>query len=266
VCLAVPLRPLGLGPIGKGSVICVSERCSSEPAIGCSLQRTEFAVRPPLPGVATQVSLLLLGLALGMRHALEPDHVAAVAALATRSHTVQHTVWQGVIWGIGHTVTLLFFGGVVLALHATVPQKLAAALEFLVGMMLIVLAFDVLRGAVHVHAHSHACDSTAHVLQCWGAFPLRALCVGMMHGMAGTAALIVMVVGGAPSLTFGLAQIIAFGLGSIVGMAGLSLAIAVPMRWSTGTLAPFHRVLRYAVAVATLALGSTMLYEVASRQ
>ena len=231
-------------------------------------------------------SLLLLGLVLGMKHALEADHIAAVAALATRSRTVRHTVWQGIVWGTGHTLTLLFFGGVVLALHEIVPQRLAGVLELLVGVMLVVLGVDVLRrlatnrvhfhvhqhadGVVHVHAHSHAHDPaphdpTRHRHVHPEGFPLRALLVGMMHGMAGTAALILVMAGSAGSLALGLAQIALFGVGSIVGMAALSVAIAIPLRLSARTFERAQRVLHAAVGVATLALGGNIIWQAAAQ-
>lgn len=226
-------------------------------------------------------SILLLGVVLGMKHALEADHVAAVAALATRSRSFGHTVWQGVVWGLGHTLTLLIFGGIVLATRSTVPERLAVALELAVGVMLIVLGIDVLArlrksrvhfhvhghegGVVHVHAHAHAHERIAHdpahhVHAHRRAFPLRALFVGMMHGMAGTATLILVMVGGAKSPALGLAQIAAFGAGSIAGMAALSIVIAIPLRRSARLRDRTHRILQSAVGLATLALGTTVTY------
>ena len=159
------------------------------------------------------LTLLLVGLLLGMKHALDADHVAAVAALATRSTSFKDTVRQGVVWGAGHTLTLLAFAGVVLATDANIPKGTADALEFAVGVMLVLLGLDVLRrayrqkthfhvhrhagGVVHFHAHSHADDPTPHGTGHHHhphakAFPLRALAVGMMHGMAGSAALLLL--------------------------------------------------------------------------
>jgi ABC-type nickel/cobalt efflux system permease component RcnA len=224
--------------------------------------------------------LLALGAVLGMKHALEPDHVAAVAALATRSRSVRHTVWQGIAWGTGHTLTLFIFGGIVLAMRRKVPDQLALGLECAVAVMLIVLGIDVLRrlrrdrvhfhvhrhddGVIHVHAHSHAHDTAPHDAAHHhhghaAGLPLRALFVGMMHGMAGTAALIVLMVGTAKSILSGLAQIAAFGVGSIAGMAALSLVIALPLRATAHFFDRANRALQALTGCATLALGAFML-------
>jgi sulfite exporter TauE/SafE len=229
-------------------------------------------------------SVLIFGGLLGMKHALEADHVAAVAALATRSRTVRDTVRQGVLWGTGHMLTLLVFGAVVLTMHAAVPERLAVLLELAVGVMLIVLGIDVLMrlrrekihfhahrhadGVLHVHAHSHAHDSAPHdPAHHVHAHPqpasLRALFVGMMHGMSGTAALILVSAGGTGSVAIGLAEIAVFGAGAIVGMAALSVIIALPLRFTGGVLARTHNALQSAVGVATLAFGCVIAYRAA---
>ena len=113
----------------------------------------------------TLASILALGFVLGMRHATDADHLAAVATLATRSRSVGHTVAQGIAWGTGHTLTLMLFGGAVLVLGAVVPARAAQALELAVGVMLVLLGADALyrlrRKRVHFHAHRHA-DGVAH--------------------------------------------------------------------------------------------------------
>src|SRR5262245_31763771 len=119
-------------------------------------------------------SLLIASLLLGMRHALEADHLAAVASLATRSRSLRSTVAQGVAWGLGHTATLLAVGALCLALRSAIPPRLGEALEAVVGVMLLGLGADVLwrlrvrrvhvhvhrhtDGVVHLHAHSHSPD------------------------------------------------------------------------------------------------------------
>src|SRR5258708_3441443 len=147
--------------------------------------------------VAAVISLLLLGLLLGMRHALEADHLAAVASLATRSKGMRGTILQGAVWGLGHTLTLLVAGGACLLLRAAISARLAAALEGVVGVMLLLLGADVLLrmrrrrvhvhvhrhddGTVHLHAHRHgpaeAHDPTHHQHPHAEGFPLRALLV-----------------------------------------------------------------------------------------
>ena len=107
-------------------------------------------------------AILFLGLLLGLQHALEADHLAAVASLSTRTDGVRGAVRQGAAWGMGHTLTLFVFGGIMLLVDQALPPWAAHALEFAVGLMLVLLGADVLRRAwrqrVHFHAHSHQGD------------------------------------------------------------------------------------------------------------
>lgn len=231
------------------------------------------------------VSLLLLGLLIGMRHAVETDHLAAVATLASRSRSLTEAVRQGAAWGIGHTLTLFLFGSVVLLLDTIMPVALAHVLELLVGIMLVGLGADVLfrvarqkvhfhihrhpDGAVHFHAHSHAGetghDPQHHSHEHPAGFPLRALLVGLMHGMAGSAALIVLTLQTVRSPWLGLAYIALFGLGSMIGMALLSVAISIPLRASARGMTWLHNGLQVAVGLATVTIGAALILET-SRQ
>lgn len=229
------------------------------------------------------LTLLSLGFLIGMRHALDTDHLAAVASLATRDQTMGDTIRQGAIWGIGHTLTLFLFGSLVLLLDAVIPQTLAAALEFMVGLMLLALGIDVLRrllrerihfhrhshadGTLHFHAHSHSGECGhppvhVHEHRSPQAFPLRALLVGMMHGMAGSAALILLTLQAVQTPLTGVAYIALFGIGSIAGMALLSVIIAVPLRYSATSMTWMHNGLQAAIGVITVAIGSVIVYDI----
>lgn len=225
------------------------------------------------------LTILFLGFLIGMQHAMEADHVAAVASLATSSRSLAHTARQGAAWGLGHSLTLLFFGGLVLLLDAVVPDRVAQALELAVALMLILLGADVLRrllrarvhfhrhchgDSVHMHAHSHA-PSTDHAIdphshQHVRGLPLRALLVGMMHGMAGSAALIVLALKTVATPLQGFLYILLFGTGSILGMAALAVAISLPLRYSARSLTWAHNGLQLLVGIFTLGLGSLMAY------
>jgi len=228
-------------------------------------------------------SLLSLGFLLGMRHAMETDHLAAVASLATRSHSVGETIRQGAVWGMGHTLTLFVFGSLVLLLDSIMPETLAQALEFAVGLMLVGLGADVLRrllrerihfhvhrhanGTLHLHAHSHAGESGHPALHQHRhvhnkGFPLRALLVGVMHGMAGSAALTLLTLQTVQSPLTGMVYIALFGIGSIAGMAALSAIIAVPLRYSATGLTWLHNGLRAVIGVITLVVGGVMVYDI----
>jgi hypothetical protein len=211
---------------------------------------------------------LLLGLLLGLRHALEADHVAAVTALATRSASVSRTALLAAAWGTGHAVALAAAGSLLLALDVPMPAALAGALEGAVGVMLIVLGGDLLRrlrsGRVHVHVHAHGdapphvhphvhgADRTSH-LHTHAPPPLsRALAVGGLHGLGGSAALVLLLLGAEPSTLGALLAIVSFGLGSIGGMVAFSLVLAWPLRLSVRR---FERVVAGVVGSTTVALG-----------
>lgn len=231
----------------------------------------------------TLASFLMLGFLLGMRHAMDADHVAAVATLATRSRSIGQTVLQGVAWGTGHAFTLMLFGGAVLVAGLVVPAQAAQALELAVGVMLVGLGADALyrlwRQRIHLHVHRHAGDHAAHfrarpqrgesaaheAAPHDHAYPRRlagrALVVGMMHGMAGSAALILLSLEAVRSPAGEMAYVAVFGLGSILGMATLSLAIAVPLRLTSRRLAGAHTGLSAGVGLTTVMLGCYIVYE-----
>ena len=205
----------------------------------------------------TVFSILLVGLLLGMKHATEADHVAAVATLATRQASLVQTLQQGVAWGVGHTLSLMLFGGVVFVLGHAISPRLEQALETAVGIMLVILGADVLRRLIvkRVASHVHGDD----LVRRW---PLRAIAVGMMHGLAGSAALVMLSLKSLPSWSIGLGYIVVFGLGSIVGMALLSAAMALPLRLSAPYLIGLHRSMTALIGLFSCALGSYMVVEI----
>jgi ABC-type nickel/cobalt efflux system permease component RcnA len=219
-------------------------------------------------------SLLVVGFLLGVRHALDPDHLASVATITSSSRTLMDGLKQGAAWGMGHTLTLLFFGGAALVLGLAVPEDLALVLEFAVGMMLILLGADVLRrirqerihvhqhdhhdGASHLHVHSHA-QLDRHEHSHSPLIPLRALFVGLMHGLAGSAALVLLTVAAAPSISTGITYILVFGFGSILGMALLSVLIALPLRLSSNRFERAQRNFRFGIGIVTIVLGLSIV-------
>ncbi len=237
--------------------------------------------------------VFVFGLLFGLRHALDADHIAAVASLATRSRTVSETVRIGLAWGAGHALTLLTVSIFVLLSGAGISESITQVVELLVGVMLFGLGADVLRRArkqrLHVHLHCHDDDSrhlhvhshgpdedhdpAAH-RHAHGPVPnsadapklapnlkLRAGMVGLMHGLAGSAALVLLAVGSADNLLTGLFYVGMFGIGSMLGMAALSFAIAVPFRRRRGgdTLS-FGRFGVF-VGLASMALGGLIIFE-----
>ncbi|MDR4494833.1 MAG: urease accessory protein [Nitrospirales bacterium] len=228
------------------------------------------------------LTLLGLGFALGIRHALEADHMAAVASLALRSRSVSHTIRQGLAWGVGHTMTLLIFSSVVLILGTVIPEQFAEGLECAVGVMLIGLGFDVLRRMwkqrihfhihqhpdepPHFHAHAHHTKDNhatpmAHAHTHPRGFPYRALLVGLMHGMAGSAALIVLTLQTAISPSEAIIYILLFGLGSTLGMGLFSLVMAIPLWYSPRSLTWLHQGIQMSVGIFTTLLGLFVIYQ-----
>lgn len=234
------------------------------------------------------LTILTLGFLIGIRHAFEPDHVAAVASLATRTTSLKQAAHHGAVWGLGHTITLFVVCTIVMALDTAISERVAGYLEAAVGVMLVLLGLDVLRRLarerVHFHAHSHA-DGVRHfhahshkgeAAQAHDArrhehgheheqapvrrFPFRALAVGLMHGMAGSAALIVLAAQTVQSVWLGLAYVALFGVGSVVGMAVFSAVICVPMK-NARTLTWAHNGLQLAVGVGTALLGASTVYQ-----
>lgn len=228
------------------------------------------------------LSLLFLGFLLGMRHATEADHLAAMATIASRGNTLRQTALQGAAWGIGHTITLFIFGGVALLLGGMIPDNYASLLELLVGLMLIGLGLDMLNqlrkrhihfhahshddGVRHFHAHAHARGSRheddPHQHEHPKKLPQRALLVGLMHGMAGSAALIVLTAQSTENLSSGLLYILLFGLGSVMGMAVLSVVIMLPMRHlQSKGLGSFYRTTQLSIGILTAGLGGLVVFD-----
>ncbi len=225
------------------------------------------------------LSLLFLGFIIGMRHALEADHFAALASLTSKGLSTRQALRQGVAWGLGHTITLFLFGAAVLLIDQVIPAQLAHTLELIVGAMLMLLGIDVLWRAYknrihyhlhkhdnespHFHAHSHTGEgdhvSSEHKHQHASDFPVRALFVGLIHGMAGSAALILLTLDSMPTIGLGLTYIALFGIGSIVGMGLLSITISIPIRASSKRLTWLHNGLQFAIGACTLGIGTSIV-------
>lgn len=191
-------------------------------------------------------SLLIFGLLIGMQHALEADHLAAVATLSKKRSSRRALVLRGSAWGLGHTVTLVSICGALMLLGETISPRTEAMLELGVGLMILLLGANVLRtlwrrrphihvhthseGQAHLHVHSHENDEAGHDHEHHNLGLRRALCVGLVHGMAGSAGLLILATA-ASSMSEAFGYVIAFGVGSILGMAALSFVASYPLRW-----------------------------------
>jgi len=226
--------------------------------------------------------VLWLGFLLGMQHALEPDHVAAVSSIAARRTDVRDIVKHGLTWGLGHTITLFFFAGAAILIGHAISEQFARPLETAVGIMLVGLGTHVLwrlwrdrvhfhlhrhdDGRRHIHAHSHLDEAIPHRQSTHAhphGFRWRSLLVGLMHGMAGSAALLVLAVSQVANTVYGIFYVLLFGVGSMLGMGALSVIIAVPLAVSARWLTWANRGLQGAVGLVTITIGSMTIYSMA---
>ncbi len=245
-------------------------------------------------------TILALGLVLGMRHATDPDHVIAVSTIVTRHRTLRGGALTGALWGLGHTVTIVLVGGIIIAFRVVIPPVLGLTMEMTVALMLVVLglwnitsivqrARDELgddgghrhahphRHGDYVHSHRHGHGPNAHghrddqTPQAWldrhlgglGLYPvLRPVVVGLVHGLAGSAtvALLVLTIIGDPR--WAIAYLVLFGIGTIVGMTLITLVVAAPLTLAGARLTHVQRHLRMASGVLSLGFGLFLVYQI----
>ena len=221
-----------------------------------------------------------VGFVLGLRHALDPDHVVAVTTLASQKTGLRRTSLVGAFWGLGHALTLGVVGGAILMLRLTVPPGVSAFLESLVAVMLVVLGVLGLRKAIRwrVHAHPHQHDGATHVHfhaherakapVHQHAHPLqgglRPFLVGTVHGLAGSAGLALLALGAAPTLTAGLVYLAVFAVGSVAGMILLSAVMSVPLAYVESRYGRLHRVVQVAAGAVSVAFGLYLLWHYAA--
>ncbi len=220
--------------------------------------------------------LLLMGVFIGMRHALEADHLAALASLVGGNRSFAQTVMLGGVWGLGHTITLFFFGSIVLFMDTVMPDHLVKGLEIVVGLMLVLLGADVLRRVTRERT-THGVDRPGGLSHGLGAglgvegpqtakgrergFPVRALCVGLVHGMAGSAAVILLALETVTSPLRGMLYILMFGIGSMLGMSLLSAVISIPIQASAKRRVWTSRSLQSLIGGLTICVGLLVLYQ-----
>ena len=212
------------------------------------------------------VSLIALSAAflLGVEHSFEPDHVVAVSTIVTQSHGVVKSLLSGSLWGLGHTMALLVAGMIVISLRIQMPPSISGAFDFAVGLMLITLGvwavINVKRrkfhfhvhshdGKLHAHIHSHA-DGPAHD------HPHIPFSVGMVHGLAGTGALVVFAMSTMANITDGMLFIAAFGAGLIIAMSVIGSVLNVPISHGGKFAEKTAFVLQAGAGLLSMALGA----------
>jgi high-affinity nickel-transport protein len=199
--------------------------------------------------------LLALGLFLGLRHALDPDHVVAVAAITAHRDRPRRALWRaawlGASWGLGHSLTLFLVGGAILLFDLTIPPRLGLSLELAVALALVAV------GLVNLFhpPHAHAAPS-----------PLRdgrrAFGVGLVHGLAGSAAIALLVLATVPNAILGLLYLATFAFGTLAGMALLTTGFAAPLVAAMGRWPSLGRGARLATGALSVGLGVWLIVQI----
>ncbi len=227
------------------------------------------------------VAILSLGFFLGMRHATDADHVVAVSTIVTRERRISSAAFIGALWGAGHTLTILAVGAAIILFTLVIPPRLGLTMEFSVGLMLILLGVLNLRSfrkhvsALGLNSHTHHTEPTAapdhthsaisSLDRSWGRWSLyqwcRPLIVGLVHGLAGSAAVALLVLTTLHNTHWAVAYLLVFGLGTIAGMMVITIALASALKYSSERSAWLNRYLGNIAGVISLAFGLFIVYQ-----
>lgn len=217
--------------------------------------------------------MLLVGFALGLQHAIEGDHLAAVSTIVSEKKSLLTASIVGGLWGLGHTIALFAIGVAVVFLKVQITETVEARLEAAVGVMLVLLGLNALRKLftserVHIHKHKHGHREHIHIHShdpenepAHHRFGPRSIVIGMIHGLAGSAALMLLILPVIPSPIVALLYIAVFGIGSIGGMMAMSFLIGIPFHLTAGRFALLNGAIRTAAGVLSLSLGSYIIYD-----
>ena len=223
-------------------------------------------------------SLLAFGFALGLKHAVEADHIAAVSTIAIERRNALSSSLVGALWGLGHTISLLIAAIAVMWLHYEISDRVKQSLEFCVGLMLVILGANVLRtlirgAATHMHVHEHVSCRHAHphsrdqAPSPWRSrrsvrVDPRPLIVGMVHGLAGSAALMLLTATTISSPLEGMFYIAIFGIGSMAGMMIMSTLVSLPAGLTAARYERANVALRGVSGLFSVSLGLFTMYEI----
>lgn len=211
------------------------------------------------------LSILLLGFVLGMRHATDPDHVVAVTTIVSRERSLRRAAPIGALWGLGHSVTIFVVGGALLLFGLVIPPHVGLGMELSVAVMLVLLgAVNVAayyRRRAHGHDHSHDHEH-AHTTGGRLAQLARPLVVGVVHGLAGSAAIALLVLGTIRDPLWGLAYLVIFGAGTMAGMVLITTAVAMPFAMAAQRFERLHRAIALGSGLASVAFGLFLVYRI----
>ena len=227
---------------------------------------------------ASTLGILGFGFLQGLRHATDADHLAAVSTIVAERKSLLSSALIGGFWGLGHTISLFIVGAFVLLMSFQISEQTEKILEFGVGIMLLLLGLNVLRkilqgGHLHFHAHEHGEHAHAHPhIHTHGhkdapdthhglKFSPRSVIIGMIHGLAGSAGLMFILIPTIDSKVVGLLYILIFGIGSIGGMMIMSFLVGLPFHFTSNRLNRLNYVLQSVAGLFSIGLGLFIIYE-----
>ena len=207
----------------------------------------------------TLIAVLVLGFFLGMRHATDADHVVAVTTIVGRKRTTRAALAVGALWGLGHSVTLLVVGGAIVLFGVVIPPRLGLSMEMSVAVMLIVL------GAMNLSGALRSIDRAAHgasAPELEERHALRPVVIGVVHGLAGSAAVALLVLATIREAAWAVFYLAVFGIGTVAGMMLLTTAMAMPIAAASRRFGSVERRLAHATGVLSIAFGLFLAYRI----
>ena len=220
------------------------------------------------------IAVLLIGFAFGLYHAVEADHLAAVSAIVSEHKNVLTASIIGGFWGVGHTISLFVVGALVIFVKLQISESVEGYLEGIVGVMLVLLGLNAIRKvfsaeSIHAHAHSHDGHEHTHLHihedekaeTSHHRFAPRSVLVGMVHGLAGSAGLMLLVLPTISSPIVALVYIAIFGVGSIAGMMAMSLLMGLPLYFTAGRFVAVNKGIRILAGLFSLVWGGLLINE-----
>jgi high-affinity nickel-transport protein len=235
--------------------------------------------------VISFVGILILGFFLGMRHATDPDHVVAVMTIVTRQRGIAKAGVIGALWGMGHTLTIFLVGAAIILFKVAIPPRLGLSMEFAVGLMLILLGVlnltGVLRWMQHrftpaMRAHEASAAETHEIasvsatgnwldrhLREMGVYnSLRPVVIGLVHGLAGSAAVAILVMTTIADPWWAIAYLLLFGLGTVAGMAAMTTAMAFPIVYTGRKMFRWSQAMTVGSGVLSVAFGMFISFQI----
>ena len=219
------------------------------------------------------ISILAIGFLLGVQHAVEADHLAAVSTIVSEKKSLVSASIVGGFWGIGHTISLFAVGVAVIVLKLQIPESFETTVEACVGVMLVCLGANAIwklfrTEKFHAHIHTHGRREHLHFhehaneeAESHHRFGPRSIFIGMLHGLAGSAALMLLLIPTIPSPALALGYILVFGFGSILGMMAMSFLIGLPLHFTAYSFNVINSGIRLFAGLFSLGLGAFMIAE-----